>query len=75
MTDWILLLMFAFFGIIGYLVMGLVDRSINRHTDGNGNPGQEKRADEYAETGEPGNAYPGMPFFVNFKRKSHSRGF
>ena len=32
MSDWIILLIFAISGIIGYRLMGLVDRAINRHT-------------------------------------------
>ena len=34
MTDWIMMLIFAVFGIIGYRLMGLIDRSIDRHTAG-----------------------------------------
>ena len=52
MNDWILLLILALSGIMGYLVMGLIDRFLNRHTDDSGSPGQEKEEDGYAENGE-----------------------
>ena len=32
MKDWILLLVLAIFGIIGHVVMGRIDQSIDRHT-------------------------------------------
>ena len=38
MTEWMILLMLAIFGIIGYGLMGLVDRSISRHTAENDKP-------------------------------------
>ena len=52
MNDWILLLILALSGIIGYLIMGLIDRYLNRHTNNDDSQGQEKEADEHAESGE-----------------------
>lgn len=74
MKDWILLLILAVSGIIGYRLMGLVDRSISRHTDDSGSHAREKETNEYAETGKPEHANPGMPVFFNIQRKGHSRG-
>ena len=68
MNDWILLLILAVFGIIGYQLMGLVDRSISRHTADRENPDREKKTNEHAETGESKRAYPGMSFFFNIQR-------
>lgn len=68
MTDLILLLILAVFGIIGYRLMGLVDRSIDRHTAGNDKPEQEKETDEYAKAGESEDTHSGMPFFFHIKR-------
>ena len=75
MTDWIMLLMLAIFGIIGYAVMGWVDRSISRHASDSDKPEWESGTDEPAENGKPARTYPRMPVFLYFKRKSHSRSF
>lgn len=52
MTDRIVFLIIAFFGIIGYLLTGTVDRFIARHITGSSKSGQESKADEYAESGD-----------------------
>ena len=73
MKDLILILMLVLAGIIGYTVMGMIDRSIDRHANGTDRPVQEKRANGHAETGKPWYTHPGMPFFINLQRKSHTR--
>ena len=68
MTEWMILLMLAIFGIIGYGLMGLVDRSISRHTGENDKPKQETETNEYAETREPKHTHPCLPFFLHIQR-------
>ena len=68
MKDWILILLFAIFGIIGYLVMGLVDRSIGRHAPDSDKPDREKEENEHAETGKSGSAHPGLTVFFHIQR-------
>ena len=74
MTDWIMILMLAVFGIIGYRLMGLIDRSIERHTSDSDQSEREKEPNEHAETGVPEDAHPGMPVLVHVQREGHSRG-
>ena len=64
MTDWVILLILAISGIIGYLLMGLIDRSIGRHTGGSDQHEREKGSNKHAETGEPERTYPGLSFFI-----------
>ena len=68
MTDFIMLLMLAIFGIIGYLLMGMIDRSIERHTSKGDKPEQEKRTNEHTKTGETEHACPGLPVFLHIQR-------
>ena len=75
MADLIMLLIFAISGIIGYGLIGLIGRSIDRHTSGSNLPELEKKTDEYAETRKSERTYSCMPLFLNIQRKSHSRSF
>ena len=75
MTDWMIFLAFAAFGIIGYVLMGRIGQSIDRHAAGGDYREQEKRSDEYADHRESKRAHPRMPFFLNLQHKSHSRSF
>ena len=67
MPDIFLFLIIAIFGIIGYRLMGLVDRFIDRHAAGSK---QELETNEYepAENGEPEHAGSGLPVFLHFQR-------
>ena len=49
MKDWILLLILAIFGIIGYAVMGRIDKSIGRHISDNDEAEREKKTNEPSE--------------------------
>ena len=66
MKDWIIRLILAIFGIIGYGLMGLVDRSIDRHTNESSKPDREKETNEYAKSGKSRRPHPGMSFFLHF---------
>ena len=68
MAEWILLLILAIFGIIGYRLMGLVDSSISRHTVENDKPEQETETDEHTETRESKRTHPCLPFFLHIQR-------
>ena len=68
MSDWIMFPVFIIFGIIGYLLMGLIDKSIDRHAAGTEKTEQEKRTDEHAKARKPKHAYPGVPFFLHVQR-------
>ena len=68
MKDWIILLILAIFGIIGYRLMGRIDRSIDRHTAGSDKPEREKKTNEHAETGKPRRADPCLSVFLHIQR-------
>ena len=68
MNDWMILLILAIFGIMGYGLMGLVDSSISRHTGENDKPGQEQVTNEYAEIRKPKHTHSGLPFFLHIQR-------
>ena len=66
MKDWILLLILAIFGIIGHVVMGRIDQSINRHTADRDETEQEKITNEPSEDGKSKRTYSGMSLFLHF---------
>ncbi len=66
MEDWILLLMLAFFGIIGYVVMDRIDRAIDRYITDDDESEQEKKTDEPSEDRKPKRTYSGMSLFLHF---------
>ena len=66
MKDWILLLVLAIFGIIGYVVMGWIDKSIGRHISDNDEAEQEKKTNEPSEDGKSKRTYSGMSLFLHF---------
>ena len=51
MKDWIIPLILAIFGIIGYAVMGRIDKSIERHIPDSAEEDQEEKTDEPSENG------------------------
>ena len=75
MADFIMLLTFAIFGIIGYGVMVLIDRSFDRHTSDSEKTERETKANEPAEAGESERAYSCMSVFLHLQRKGHTRSF
>ena len=66
MKDWIILLILAVFGIIGYVVMGWIDKSIDRHIPDNDEEEQEKKTDEPSEDGKSKRSHSGMSLFLHF---------
>ena len=66
MKDWILLLILAIFGIIGYAVMGRIDKSIGRHISDNDEAEREKKTNEPSEDGKSKRTYSGMSLFLHF---------
>ena len=66
MKDWIVLLVLAIFGIIGYVVMGRIDQSIDRHTADRDETEQEKITNEPSEDGKSKRTYSGMSLFLHF---------
>ena len=66
MKDWILLLILAIFGIIGYAVMGRIDKSIGRHISDNDEAEREKKTNEPSEDGKSKCAYSGLSLFLHF---------
>ena len=65
MADWFIILILAISAIIGYRLMGLVDRSISQYAVSSEKPEQEKNTDEHTETGESERSHFGMPFFLD----------
>ena len=74
MKDWIILLVFAIFGIIGYQLVGMIDRLLGHDPADSEKQEREKGQNEPAEAGETKRTHSCMPVFLNLQRKSHTRG-
>ncbi|MBR6165144.1 MAG: hypothetical protein IKQ45_04335 [Clostridia bacterium] len=68
MTDWIMILILAMFGIIGYQLMGLIDRFMDRHTAGCDRAEWEKGTNEPAKPGKIKRPRLSMPVFFRVER-------
>jgi len=74
-TDFLIILILAVSGIIGYRLADGIDGFIDGHVKEPEESGTEKDADEFTEDGKQRHTHSCMSVFIRFKCKSHSRCF